>query len=139
MSPQKSKVEAYLEAKRAQIDRLGPEAAYEVIAKKDGAILIDTRPAAYRESEGSVPGAVIVERNVLEWRLDPSSPDCIEEARIQGFKPIVMCNEGYASSLAAQVLVELGVNTAVDLEGGFRAWKARGLPVSQGQEDSVKQ
>ncbi|WWC69808.1 uncharacterized protein I206_103751 [Kwoniella pini CBS 10737] len=134
MVESKSNIEKYLEAKRANIRRLTPEKAYRAITEQAGTILVDTRPSTYRNSEGIVPGAIVVERNVLEWRLDPTSPDCIEEAKAHGFKPIIMCNEGYASSLAAQVLVDLGVETATDLEGGYRAWKAKGLPIEKAEK-----
>jgi len=113
---------------RAELARLSPAEADE--AMRDGAVLVDIRPAAQRAAEGEVPGALIVERNVLEWRFDPAS-----EARlpIAGYdlRVIVICSEGYTSSLAAAALQELGVHRATDLDGGFQAWRASGLPVSQ--------
>ncbi|WVR07331.1 hypothetical protein IAU60_004372 [Kwoniella sp. DSM 27419] len=141
MSETQSKVEAYLLAQRDGLTRLSPQEAADRIASSE-AVLIDTRPEAYRQEEGAIPGAVVIERcvgdptpadpdrNVLEWRLDPTSPDCIPQARTPGFAPIIMCNEGYASSLAAKVLVDLGVK-ASDLDGGFRRWKGEGLPVER--------
>jgi rhodanese-related sulfurtransferase len=110
---------------RRGLDRVGPARARAEIA--GGALLVDIRPAAQRRAEGEVPGALIVERNVLEWRFDPAS-----EARLPGasydLRIIVMCSEGYTSSLAAAALRELGVRAATDLDGGFRAWAAAGLP-----------
>jgi rhodanese-related sulfurtransferase len=113
---------------RAELARLSPAEADE--AMRDGAVLVDIRPAAQRAAEGEVPGALIVERNVLEWRFDPAS-----EARLPiadyDLRVIVICSEGYTSSLAAAALQELGVHRATDLAGGFQAWRASGLPVSQ--------
>ena len=95
----------------------------------EGARLVDTRPQWQRADEGALPGALVIERNHLEWRLDPAS-----DARIPaGDRPrrrwIVFCSEGYSSSLAAASLQDLGLRNATDLAGGFRAWKAAGLPV----------
>ena len=113
---------------RAELARLSPAEADE--AMRDGAVLVDIRPAAQRAAEGEVPGALIVERNVLEWRFDPAS-----EARLPiadyDLRVIVICSEGYTSSLAAAALQELGVHRATDVDGGFQAWRASGLPVSQ--------
>jgi len=113
---------------RAQLKRVDPVQAHEAAGR--GAVLVDIRPAANRAAEGEIPGAIVIERNVLEWRLDPSS-----DARlpIAGYdlEVIVVCNEGYTSSLAAAALQELGVHLATDLEGGFRAWAASGLPVTR--------
>ncbi|MFC3996630.1 rhodanese-like domain-containing protein [Nocardiopsis sediminis] len=121
-----SAVDALLERSRARLDRVGPEQARAEAAA--GALLVDTRPVAYRRAEGIIPGAVVVERNVLEWRLDPTSPDRIAEAGDPGRRIILFCNEGYASSLAAAQLRDLGLTRATDLIGGFRAWAAAGLP-----------
>lgn len=90
-----------------------------------GALVVDTRPAADRRAEGELPGAVVIERNVLEWRLDPTSPDRIPEADDHERRIIVVCNEGYASVLAAESLRRLGLSNATDLEGGYRAWRLR--------------
>ena len=94
-----------------------------------GAILVDTRPQAQRQAQGSVPGALLVERNALEWRLDPRSDARLPEASGYDVRPIIMCSEGYASSLAAASLHDLGLRRATDLIGGFRAWAEAGLPV----------
>jgi len=94
--------------------------------RERNALLIDIRPIAQRERDGELPGAVVVDRNVLEWRLDPSSPDRIPEAAGYDIEIVVVCNEGYASSLAAATLQQLGLTRATDLEGGFQSVLARG-------------
>ncbi len=113
---------------RALITRLTPAEA--AAAMRDGAVLVDIRPAAQRAAEGEIPGALIIERNVLEWRFDPES-----EARlpVAGYdlQVIVFCSEGYTSSLAAAALQELGVHRATDMAGGIKAWQASGLPVTR--------
>jgi len=91
-----------------------------------GALVVDTRPVAQRERDGELPGAVVVDRNVLEWRLDPTSPDRIPEATDVGRRVIVVCNEGYSSSLAAATLQQLGLHRATDLAGGYQAWLSAG-------------
>lgn len=118
-------VDGLLTAARTQLDRLSPREAYE--AQRAGAILVDTRPAINRDAEGTIPGALIIERNVLEWRLDPASDARIPEASYDAHI-IVICNEGYASSLAAASLQGLGIGRATDLVGGYREWRALGLP-----------
>jgi rhodanese-related sulfurtransferase len=109
---------------RARLDRLDPHRAAAAVAA--GALLVDIRPAAQRAAEGEFPGALVIERNVLEWRLDPSSAARIPQASYR-VRVVVACSEGYTSSLAAASLRELGVD-ATDLAGGFRAWSAAGLP-----------
>jgi rhodanese-related sulfurtransferase len=89
----------------------------------NGALLVDTRPIAQREADGEIPGAIVIDRNVLEWRLDPQSDARIAETSYDR-KIILFCNEGYASSLAAATLRELGLD-ATDLVGGYQAWLAR--------------
>lgn len=111
---------------RSGLNRLGPTEAMAAVAA--GALLVDIRPAAQRAREGEVPGAMIVERNVLEWRFDPASSARLPQAHYD-LAVIVMCSEGYTSSLAASALRELGVHRATDLDGGFVAWAAAGLPV----------
>jgi rhodanese-related sulfurtransferase len=115
-----------LERARAGLNRLEPRQAME--AWVDGALLVDIRPQAQRRQEGEIPGALTIERNVLEWRLDPASEWRIPEA--DGFERqvVVVCSEGYTSSLAAASLQELGLHGATDLAGGFHAWAAAGLP-----------
>jgi rhodanese-related sulfurtransferase len=114
---------------RRELDRLHPIEAHN--AQRSGALVVDIRPALNRESEGEIPGSLIVERNVLEWRLDPASTARIPEASYD-LHVVVVCNEGYTSSLAAATLHLLGVRRATDVVGGFRAWRARGLPVVSG-------
>ncbi|MEU6562367.1 rhodanese-like domain-containing protein [Nocardia nova] len=119
---------------RAGLDRATPEAAAQRSAA--GALIVDIRPHANRLAEGEIPGSVIVERIVLEWRLDPSGSH-----RLPGLdadsEVIIVCNEGYASSLAAADAQGLGLTRATDLVGGFRAWKAAGLPVEPGGSPAV--
>jgi rhodanese-related sulfurtransferase len=89
-----------------------------------GALVVDTRPSEQRHHDGGLPGAVVIDRTVLEWRLDPTSPHRIPEADHPNRRVIVVCNEGYSSSLAADSLRRLGLHRATDLAGGFQAWKA---------------
>lgn len=119
----------HLERLRSTYRRLGPLDAAD--AFREGALLVDIRPHAQRFTEGEIPGALLIERNVLEWRLAPSSDHRIPQAPAAGDpRPvIVVCSEGYASTLAAVSLRDLGVLGATDLAGGFQAWKAAGLPV----------
>ncbi|OEU90842.1 sulfurtransferase [Streptomyces abyssalis] len=129
-----------LESARSDLTRLTAQDAARA-RHEEGALLVDIRYAALRERDGTIPGALIVERNELEWRLDPTCPHRSPEA----FPPaggalgdpeafelpvVVVCNEGYASSLAARSLRELGLHRATDLDGGFQSWRAAGLPVS---------
>ncbi|WP_018348951.1 rhodanese-like domain-containing protein [Longispora albida] len=123
-------IDELLERTRAELKRPGPREAAAAYA--GGALLVDTRPAAQRAAEGEIPGALIVERNVLEWRLDPASEARLPVASYDR-AVIVFCSEGYASSLAAASLRQLGVD-ATDLDGGFQAWAAAGLPVTGGPQ-----
>ena len=111
---------------RARLRRVGPVEARAAMAS--GAVLVDIRSQAQRAGQGLVPGALHVERNVLEWRFDPRSPARLPQASYR-LRVIVMCVEGYTSSLAAASLHDLGVAGATDLAGGFRAWQRAGLPV----------
>jgi rhodanese-related sulfurtransferase len=95
-----------------------------------GAVLVDIRPAAQRAREGEVPGALFVERNVLEWRFDPASDARLPEATGYDADVIILCSEGYTSSLAADALRSLGLHRATDIVGGFHAWAAAGLPTT---------
>ncbi|MFJ5933869.1 rhodanese-like domain-containing protein [Streptomyces sp. NPDC093071] len=121
-------IDELLERVRSGLDRIEPRAAYEAYEAGD-ALLVDTRYAALRERDGLIPGALIVERNELEWRLDPLGSHRAAEADSHDLRVVVLCNEGYASSLAAESLRRLGLHRATDLIGGFQAWKAAGLPV----------
>jgi rhodanese-related sulfurtransferase len=120
--------EELLARARARLHRVEPADAAAAMA--GGAVLVDIRSDAERDRDGVVPGAVRIARNVLEWRCDPASqwrdPAVSDPAR----PLIVMCGEGYQSSLAAVTLQELGLPHATDLAGGFQAWRAAGLPVS---------
>ncbi|MFF2244392.1 rhodanese-like domain-containing protein [Arthrobacter sp. NPDC058130] len=89
-----------------------------------GALVVDTRPVDQRDRDGDLPGAVVIDRNVLEWRLDPSSPHRLPIADDPARRIVVVCNEGYSSSLAAHTLQRLGLTRATDLIGGFQAWAA---------------
>ena len=106
---------------RIGLDRVRAEDLDAAMAA--GALVVDIRPDRYRTAEGLMPGAIVLERNVLEWRLDPTSPDAIPEADADR-RVIIVCNEGYASSLAANALRELGLTQVGDLDGGYRAWLA---------------
>jgi len=120
-------IDELLAEARGRIARVSPEEAAARIA--DGALLVDTRPAAQRAREGAVPGALIVERNVLEWRFDPLSDARLPEATGYDVEVIVLCSEGYSSSLAADSLRALGLARTSDVIGGFQAWAEAGLPV----------
>lgn len=96
-----------------------------------GALLIDTRTALQRMRDGSIPGAHPIERTVLEWRLDPTSPWRIKEATSTGIRVILICAEGYSSSLAVASLRDLGLINVTDVIGGFKAWTAARLPVNR--------
>jgi rhodanese-related sulfurtransferase len=112
---------------RLRIGRIEPE---DVAARQAaGALLIDTRPWEQRSRDGDVPGALVVDRNVLEWRLDPSSPDRLPQVTGYDLEVVVLCHEGYSSSLVADTLRTLGLTRTVDVIGGFVAWAAAGLPV----------
>jgi rhodanese-related sulfurtransferase len=113
---------------RSRIGRVHPVEAVARLAA--GALLVDTRPSEQRLRDGAVSGAVIVDRTVLEWRLDPASPDRLPQVTGYDLEVVVLCNEGYSSSLVADTLRTMGLTRAVDVIGGFVAWKAAGLPVA---------
>jgi rhodanese-related sulfurtransferase len=110
-------VDELLAEARSKLDRVGPGDIEAEVA--DGALVVDIRPVEQRERDGEMPGTIVIDRNVLEWRLDPGSEHRIPEAQY-GRRVIVVCNEGYSSSLAAAMLRQLGLD-ATDLEGGFQA------------------
>jgi rhodanese-related sulfurtransferase len=116
-----------LEEARDRLDRLDPAAT--LAAQRAGAVLVDIRPVAQRLASGQIPGAVVVERNVLEWRFDPRSDARLDLADRYDLPVVVYCQEGYTSSLAAAALQDLGLFRATDLVGGIGAWQAAGLPV----------
>ncbi|MEU0388097.1 rhodanese-like domain-containing protein [Streptomyces chartreusis] len=121
-------IDELLERVRAGYERIEPQEAYEAALAGD-ALLVDIRYAALRERDGLIPDALVVERNELEWRLDPQGSHRLPEATSHALRVVVICNEGYASSLAVQSLHQLGLRRATDLVGGFQAWRAAGLPV----------
>jgi SAM-dependent methyltransferase len=118
--PDDSAIDALLDAARQRLDRVHPtDLAREIDA---GALVVDTRPIEQRRRDGELPGAMVVDRNVLEWRLDPSCPHHIPEVTDVGRRIILVCNEGFSSSLAAATLRDLSLERATDLIGGFQAW-----------------
>ena len=121
-------IDQILAAARERLTRIGPEQAAAERAAGT-ALLVDIRPAAQRAAEGEIPDALIIERNVLEWRFDPASHARLPEATGFDVRVVVFCSEGYTSSLAAAALQDLGLRHATDLDGGFKAWEAAGLPV----------
>jgi rhodanese-related sulfurtransferase len=121
-------IEQVLSAARARLRRLSPDEAYEAMVKAE-AILVDIRPEGQRAIEGSIAGALVVERNVLEWRFDPTSSSRLAVATDHDIQVMVFCSEGYTSSLAAIALQDLGLSRATDMIGGFQAWRAMGLPI----------
>ncbi|WP_406441281.1 rhodanese-like domain-containing protein [Streptomyces sp. NBC_00631] len=129
VEPRPVGIDELLERVRAGYRRVAAQEAYDA-ARTGEALLVDIRYAALRERDGVVPGALVIERNELEWRLDPQGSHRIPEATGHGIQVVVICNEGYASSLAAASLHQLGLHRATDLIGGFQAWKAAGLPVT---------
>ncbi|MFF5097240.1 MULTISPECIES: rhodanese-like domain-containing protein [Actinosynnema] len=153
-----SALDGRLARAREGLDRLSPQRLHELLGDAPGdatgsgdatapgdasgsgradVLVVDIRPEHNRAAEGEIPGSVPVERIVLEWRLDPFG-----EFRLPGFtaatRVVVVCNEGYASSLAARDLRELGLPLATDLAGGFRGYAAAGLPVRPGPTDPVR-
>jgi rhodanese-related sulfurtransferase len=122
--PPPSSIDRILAEARAGLERVEARDLDAEIAA--GALVVDTRPVAQRERDGELPGAVVVDRNVLEWRLDPTSPDRLPEATDVERRVIVVCNEGYSSSLAAATLQRLGLHRATDLAGGYQAWLSAG-------------
>ena len=115
-------IDVLLAHARRGLDRVEPEQLADEVA--NGAIVIDIRPVEQRERDGDLPDAVVVDRNVLEWRLDPTSPHRLPLATDHDLRIVLVCNEGYGSSLAAKSLQDLGLTRATDLVGGFQAWHA---------------
>jgi rhodanese-related sulfurtransferase len=120
-----SRIDAVLESARARLVRI--EARDVPPALERGAILVDIRPAAQRAQEGDVAGALVIERNVLEWRCDPTSDARLPQAVDDDVEWLVLCSEGYTSSLAAAALVDLGLHRATDVIGGYQALKSDGV------------
>jgi rhodanese-related sulfurtransferase len=128
-------IDELLAAARARLVRLTPSQAHRE-ASGDG-VLVDIRPAAMRARDGEIPGSVVVERNHLEWRLDPACDARLPWVAGYDHRVIVVCQEGYTSSLAAAALHDLGLHRATDLIGGFSAWTAAGLPSAPGGAGTV--
>ncbi len=128
-----SRVQEVLDAARARLRRLSAPEAADAVAR--GARLVDIRPGWQRLDEGTIPGALLIERNDLEWRLDPTGEARIPEATGEDVGWIVVCSEGYTSSLAAAALQDLGPHRATDVVGGFHAWAAAGLPTTPGSDE----
>jgi rhodanese-related sulfurtransferase len=122
-------IDTILTVARSRLSRLSPSDA--LAAVRSGALLVDIRPQIHRRIEGGIPGALVIERNVLEWRLDPASDARIPQAAYDAWI-VLFCNEGYASSLAATALQDLGIEAATDMIGGYRAWRDAGLPTTIG-------
>jgi rhodanese-related sulfurtransferase len=112
------------EARKGLPPRPGPDQLERVVAS--GGLVVDIRPVEQRERDGELPGAIVIDRNVLEWRLDPTSPNRIPEVSGHDQEIVVVCNEGYASSLAAETLQRIGLHRATDLDGGYQAWRNPG-------------
>jgi rhodanese-related sulfurtransferase len=126
-------IDGVLAASRIGIRRLTPAELLEASAR--GALVVDTRTEAQRRRQGEFPGAVVIDRTVLEWRLDPASADRIPEATGYDLEVVVLCRQGYSSSLAAASLRAVGLTRATDLAGGVEAWIAEGLPMSEAAAD----
>lgn len=126
-------IDDLLAAARARLQRVDPQRAAELLA--DGAYLVDTRPQWQRTAEGEFAHALVIERNHLEWRLDPTSDARIAQATDHDVVWIIACSEGYSSSLAAASLQDLGLRNATDMDGGFRAWRTAGMPVRRSEQD----
>jgi len=126
---QRKTIEQVLDSARDRLVRLTPAQAQQ--AWDGGAVVVDIRPAAQRAVEGELPGALVIERNVLEWRFDPASDARLDIAAYD-LEVIVLCQEGYTSSLAAASLQDLGIQRATDVIGGYAAWRDSDLPLGPG-------
>lgn len=126
-------VEEVLAAAREHLVRLTPREA--VAAAAGGALLVDTRTPAHRLEQGELPGALVIDRTVLEWRLDPACAHRIPEATGYDVQVVLVCRHGFSSSLAAASLQAVGLHRATDVIGGVEAWRAAGLPVHRGPAD----
>ncbi|MFG1915216.1 rhodanese-like domain-containing protein [Micromonospora sp. NPDC048898] len=126
-------IDALLEQARAGLHRLTPQQTVEAV--RGGALLVDTRTDLQRREQGDLPGAVVIDRTVLEWRLDPASAWRIPEATGYDREIVLVCRQGYSSSLAAASLQTLGLRRATDMIGGVDAWLAAGLPTTDNPAD----
>jgi rhodanese-related sulfurtransferase len=127
-------IDQLLHEARSRLERLGPEEA--LAAQRGGALLIDTRSADERRREGVIPGSLHIPRSVLEWRVDPDADPAFRNPHVTSLDQhvVLVCAHGYSSSLAAATLQDLGFVRATDLDGGFEAWRAAGLPVRPASE-----
>ncbi|MDT4923198.1 MAG: hypothetical protein QOG01_911 [Pseudonocardiales bacterium] len=125
------RIDDQLERSRVGWQRLTPGQAHA--AQREGALLVDTRTPTQRAIQGELPGALVIDRTVLEWRLDPTSADKIPEA-VPGMRVIAICRQGYSSSLAVRSLRDIGID-ATDVIGGVEAWISDGLAVHRGASD----
>jgi rhodanese-related sulfurtransferase len=123
-----SRIDRILEEARLRLRRLSAREVPDALAR--GAVLVDIRPQGQREREGEVPAALVIERNVLEWRCDPTSDARLSQAVDDDVEWVVLCSEGYTSSLAAASLIDLGLHKATDVVGGYHALAAEGVLVS---------
>lgn len=128
-------VDQLLEEARARLDRVTPRRAWEEL-RSSTAVLVDTRTLEQRQDGGEIPGALVIDRTVLEWRLDPASPWRVPEVADADTRVIVICRQGFSSSLAAATLHELGLHRATDVIGGVEAWREAGLPLVTGPRTS---
>jgi len=122
-----SRIDRVLEAARGRLQRMPADAVPEALER--GAVLVDIRPQAQRDREGHVAAALVIERNVLEWRCDPTSDARVPQAVDDDVEWVVLCSEGYTSSLAAASLIDLGLHKSTDVVGGYHALKAEGVLV----------
>ena len=129
LGAQMATIDEVLASARCRFARLTAEQAN--VEQAAGALLVDTRTESQRRCDGEIPGALLLDRTVLEWRLDPTSPWRIPQATDHAVRVIVICAHGYSSSLAAASLQDLGLVNATDVIGGFEAWSAAGLPVTE--------
>lgn len=120
-----SRIDAVLDAARAKLERIAARDVPDALAR--GALLVDIRPAAQRAREGDVAAALVIERNVLEWRCDPTSDAKLPQAVGDDVEWVVLCSEGYTSSLAAAALRDLGLHRSTDVVGGYQALKSAGV------------
>lgn len=128
-------VDDLLTAARARLERLSPAAAHD--AQQAGAAIVDIRGDDQRAAGGLVPGAHVIARNVLEWRLDPACAHRDRTLAVAGARVVLLCHEGYQSSLAAATLLDFGLD-ATDVAGGFEAWRTAGLPVTRPHGPGVR-
>jgi rhodanese-related sulfurtransferase len=126
-------VDAALARSRTYLNRLTP--LQTVAVAQQGALIVDTRTEQQRREQGELPGALVIDRTVLEWRLDPESGASIPEATDHDIQVVVVCRQGYSSSLAAASLRSIGLWRATDMVGGVEAWLEAGLPVTDGPAD----